>query len=511
MKNKNIVESLILAKLFVIMFFGVSLIACSNGDDGAEGTKTQTIIENTDEGGGDTPVDPVDPVVQSATAPTAEAKAYNTTKGMSINTVMDGSSPTGTLTAFTIVKQPDNGVLTGMFSFPEFLIASIVYEPNSGFIGDDNFTYTVTNELGEVSLPATVALKVNDVAPTTLLQGRSDGKGIDLVIIADAFTASEIPTFQTKAQEVVDKIFSYNTTLTLQKNSWNVHRIDTVSISSNLEENTALETNLGCDQYSATTLCVSPNTLQNAVSAVVPQYEFIIVIVNGPYYRAAASGKFMALPVGGDPGATAVHELGHAFAGLADEYIELTRLVNTPTVEPIAPNITINNNLSTVKWKHWLDDPFIGLYEGGYYLETGVWRPALESFMRVENRPIHSVSQEAWTLALYKRLKNGNQSGTYHTKTPVGSPINANETDISHALGDSVTYSVELSIGTTAQKVDWYVDDVLVLENSLSFSHGALETNNYKVTASISDTTNTVRNDVNNYSSGLINWFVTLN
>jgi hypothetical protein len=68
-----------------------------------------------------------------------------------------------------------------------------------------------------------------------------------------------------------------------------------------------------------------------------------------------------------------VHEFGHAFIGLLDEY------QNAPGPPPYA--IRAANATSDPKfipWQHFLDRkvPGVGVFEGGATFKTGVWRPA---------------------------------------------------------------------------------------------------------------------------------------
>ena len=116
--------------------------------------------------------------------------------------------------------------------------------------------------------------------------------------------------------------------------------------------------------------------------------------------------------------------MGHSFAGLADEYDYGSSSASAPTSEPSQPNVTINNDSTTVKWKIWMDDQnavlcgqnspsCVGLFEGGKYVETGVWRPVYNSIMRALNYPFYVVNMEAWTMAVYEALTT-----TYYSKTP---------------------------------------------------------------------------------------------
>ena len=103
-----------------------------------------------------------------------------------------------------------------------------------------------------------------------------------------------------------------------------------------------------------------------------------------------------------NPEATAIHEIGHAFAGLYDEYV----FDNPKSVEydvTNAPNLDIINDLGKIKWHHFIDlkDRIysqLGAFEGGGYNHFGVWRPNENSIMRsimVSGNFFNAPSREA--------------------------------------------------------------------------------------------------------------------
>jgi hypothetical protein len=103
-----------------------------------------------------------------------------------------------------------------------------------------------------------------------------------------------------------------------------------------------------------------------------------------------------------------VHEFGHAFIGLLDEY------ANQPG--PPAGRISARNavtgkgpkeqpDLSHVPWKHWLDakNPEVGLFLGGATYQLGVWRPAAACAMNSGgSSPLCWVCREAGVLRIYE-------------------------------------------------------------------------------------------------------------
>lgn len=118
-------------------------------------------------------------------------------------------------------------------------------------------------------------------------------------------------------------------------------------------------------------------------------YEHIIILANtegygggGIYnsYTLTTAHHEMFAPV-------VVHEFGHSFGALADEYAyeheDYDEPYYFPDIEPWEQNITTKKDFQT-KWKDMMDAsvPGVGLYEGGGYLLKGVWRPAEDCRMR---------------------------------------------------------------------------------------------------------------------------------
>ena len=334
------------------------------------------------------------------------------------------------------------------------------------------------------------------------LLGRSDGKGVDLVITGDGFKLDQIGTFHTAAQNFVNYMFGYSDNISKHKSGWNVHRLDAISntdcIDNVRSENSACFRETAYGSYyrcgSGRGLCADGNLVMNKVSSVFPQYDQILVIVNSTKYGGTTLTGFTTSSMAKQSFFIALHELGHSFAGLGDEYEYGTCNHST---EPSAPNLTINNDNSTVKWKHWFDHPNVGMFEGGGKCPTGVWRPTETSFMRKNGEPFYPVNQEAWSMAVYAALTT-----TYYSKTP-------SSENVSHSQGSTLNYSIELAMDNSSQQVDWYVDNVSTQVNSTSFTCCDDKTANYIVSAKIWDNTGTIRKD-NSTSSSTINWSVNL-
>jgi uncharacterized protein YhjY with autotransporter beta-barrel domain len=91
-------------------------------------------------------------VTKSAGAPTAAADSASTVQNqaVSIDVLANDVSGDGSPLTINSASQPANGSVI----FPAG--ASVTYTPNAGFVGQDTFTYTVTNDLGSDTATVTV-------------------------------------------------------------------------------------------------------------------------------------------------------------------------------------------------------------------------------------------------------------------------------------------------------------------------------------------------------------------
>jgi len=113
---------------------------------------------------------------------------------------------------------------------------------------------------------------------------------------------------------------------------------------------------LGSERY----LMTEDNKSMRDLAAHVP-YDAIYIQVNHPRYGGGGIYNQYCTYTTDNQFAKYlfVHEFGHSFTGLADEYftsdVSYTDFYK-PTVEPIEPNITALLDPESIKWKHLLSD-----------------------------------------------------------------------------------------------------------------------------------------------------------
>jgi hypothetical protein len=82
-----------------------------------------------------------------------------------------------------------------------------------------------------------------------------------------------------------------------------------------------------------------------------------------------------------------VHEFGHSFGGLGDEYpYGNDDPMYFSDTEPWEPNLTTKHDFNG-KWENLVKAEKAGLIEGGGYLTKGVWRGFENCRMRTNEEP----------------------------------------------------------------------------------------------------------------------------
>lgn len=171
----------------------------------------------------------------------------------------------------------------------------------------------------------------------------------------------------------------------------------------NVWRNTALGSNFDTFYSNRYLTTLHLKKLHDALSGL--PYEHIIILANtdnygggGIYnsYLMSAAHNNMSIPV-------IVHEFGHSFAGLADEYNydDGYESMYPSDTEPWEPNITTLVDFKS-KWADMLDSATaiptkpsgtnlytqVGVYEGGGYRSKGVYRPVQECRMKINEAPV---------------------------------------------------------------------------------------------------------------------------
>ncbi|WP_343562031.1 M64 family metallopeptidase [Sphingobacterium sp.] len=129
----------------------------------------------------------------------------------------------------------------------------------------------------------------------------------------------------------------------------------------------------------------------------IPNYTQVVVLVNSPFY-GGSGGKWATSTVNFKSNDIAVHEIGHSFAQLADEYWA----GNQYAIESV--NRSQSADVNAVPWKYWLGKDGVGIYSYGGKGSPSTWfRPHEYCKMQYLVAPFCPVCQEQFVAAIKQK------------------------------------------------------------------------------------------------------------
>ncbi len=225
-------------------------------------------------------------------------------------------------------------------------------------------------------------------------------KAVDIVLLPDGYTEKDMGKFVKDCEFFVKSLFSY-APYDRYQNSFNVRAVMVPSQDSDitmpgdgLYRNTALSCSFWT--FDSERYCMTyDNETMKTLAGQVP-YDQIYILANTKKYGGGGIFNSYCVSTTGNSYSSDViiHEFGHGFAGLADEYA-YEGTDNYPLdVEPWEPNITTLVNFDS-KWKDMLGkktpvptpvekkyEKTVGVYEGAGYQMIGIYRPMIDCLMR---------------------------------------------------------------------------------------------------------------------------------
>lgn len=239
-------------------------------------------------------------------------------------------------------------------------------------------------------------------------QSGSEQDCIDVAILAEGYTEAEMEQFYKDAAATCESLFFYEPFKSM-KEKFNIVAVASPSKDSGVSvprkkdwKQTAFSSHFDTfysDRYLTTSRVKS---IHEALAGI--PYEHIIIIVNTKEYGGGGIYNSYTLTAAHHPTfkPVVVHEFGHSFGGLGDEYFYDNDVMTDTyplSVEPWEQNITTRVNFAE-KWQDMLPsatpiptpvsskDAFpVGVYEGGGYSAKGIYRPADDCRMRTNEYP----------------------------------------------------------------------------------------------------------------------------
>lgn len=242
-------------------------------------------------------------------------------------------------------------------------IWSLAIDPNSRFVN-----------------PATPAPRGSVWA----VQDNGDPKHkVDLLILGEGYAEADIATFHADAKRVAEVLFQFEP-FKSRRADFNVWAIDLPAARSGVSRPRAGEFRrtpisvqyniFDSERYALT----YDNKALRTVAAAAP-YEFVEILINEEQYGGGGIFNFQATASvrAGYADYLFVHEFGHHFAGLGDEYYTSPVAYETGAAqhpEPWEPNVTALHDPTALKWRDLID--------GGTPLPTPWAKQEFEQQMR---------------------------------------------------------------------------------------------------------------------------------
>ena len=233
---------------------------------------------------------------------------------------------------------------------------------------------------------------------------------IDVAILAEGYTEAEMDLFYKDAEATCEALFNHEPFKKL-KNRFNIVAVASPSEDSGVSipgqnewKSTAVSSHFNTfysDRYLTTSRVKS---IHNWLAGI--PYEHIIILANTDTYGGGGIYNSYTLTTAHHPmfKPVVVHEFGHSFGGLADEYAytEAPSPLYPYHIEPWEQNITTLVDFES-KWKDMVPEgtpvptpvktdkneifTSVGVYEGAGYTLKGIYRPVTECRMKINEAP----------------------------------------------------------------------------------------------------------------------------
>ena len=236
-----------------------------------------------------------------------------------------------------------------------------------------------------------------------IINGKPENR-VDLVILGDGYTEAEAEKFIGDCRHVIGALFAVEPFASM-RDRFNVRAVHVPSAESGVDEprkeifrDTAF--GLSFNTFGSERYCLTEDVwaIHDAASSI--PHDAILLMANSSRYGGGAIFNLYTAFVSDNEydDYLCVHEFGHGFAGLADEYFSSQVSYNEfypRGVEPWEPNITALLDASRLKWGDLVEPGTpvptpagdaryherLGAFEGAGYAAKGLYRPAVDCKM----------------------------------------------------------------------------------------------------------------------------------
>jgi hypothetical protein len=313
----------------------------------------------------------------------------------------------------------------------------------------------------------------------TLFKTGSLSNRINVVILGDGFTEAEMPKFRKDAKQFAEFFLGY-APYDHYKTYFNFFAIGTPSKDSGItnpgtapdayqdQPVVTKDTYYGCSFGTSIHRLVTVqkyDVVYNVLANNLAEFDLVVVLANTSWY--GGSGGSVAVHTLHEVANTiGVHEIGHTFTGLSDEYWAGSQYGRE------APNMTAESSPAKVRWKNWIGSPDIGVFAHDGFDADGWYKPSQNHcVMEVLNVDFCKVCQEATTERILE------------TVSPIDSYFPGNE-DVVKLGAQKTDFKLNLNLPTpNSLAIEWKIngklvssgkDEISLLESQLDGKEGNL-------------------------------------
>ncbi len=190
------------------------------------------------------------------------------------------------------------------------------------------------------------------------------GEKVDLLILGDGYTAAEHDAFLERARELVEGLFA-TSPFRERRGDFNVWALAPPSAqsgvsrpSTGIHRDTPFGARYDAFRSERYVLTYDNREMRRIISSA--PYDFIEILVNSETYGGGGIYGLYSTAAAGSEWAEYlfIHEFGHHFAGLADEYYTSSVAYEAPdaVTEPYEPNVTALLDPAALKWRDLVAD-----------------------------------------------------------------------------------------------------------------------------------------------------------
>lgn len=272
-----------------------------------------------------------------------------------------------------------------------------------------------SDRIAPVSAPAHEVIVLAESGPPS--------EKLDVLVLAEGYTEAELGKFR-RDVERFSRAFFAKAPFSDRRSDINLRAVAAPSRESGTDEprkglyrDTAVGT--AFDTFGSARYLTTVETRRMYDIAAAAPYDTLVILVNTSRYGGAGIfGLYAVFPSDNEfDEYVFLHELGHSFGGLGDEYYSSSVAYEgfyPEGVEPWEPNVTALADPRHPKWRDLIDEGVpcptpedrerygelsVGCFEGAGYQAKGLYRPTIDSMMfskgDLEFGPVNARALEA--------------------------------------------------------------------------------------------------------------------